>query len=850
MRNNYILIRFGIRYLSRRIGQTLLLALGILLGVSVVVAVDYANEGSRKALELSTQSIIGRATHQITSVEGGIKEEEFAKLMRSGVLEAASPIVEAYVNVIELEDRTFLLFGIDPISDYPFREYYQGSNVEQGQSMTLLSQPGSVILSLESAFKYNLALGDEIHLGFEGREIAVTIAGLIQASSNEQNQALQGLIITDIASAQEILGKEKILDRIEVILDTQDEIDTLNENLSEFLMLSPANEQSEQINNLVSAFQVNLTALSLLALVVGVYLIYNTMTFSVIQRRELIGLMRGIGFYKREIFFVIIFEATMIGIVGTFFGLLAGVLMGKQTVNLVLQTINDLYFVTTVRDVSVSQLSLIKGALLGIGATVLATIPPALEATRVTPRMAGIRSSLEKKAQGSLGRSFVFVLITFAAGLFFLFLPIFKTLWWSFFATLLFVIGFSILSAICLELLLPSIARFLRKYFGLFAGMAARELYRSLSRTAIAIAALMVAISVTIGMGLMIGSFRNTVQIWLDETLSGNIYVSVPGQQANNSAARIDEQILETIEEQNGIKKIDYLFSTEVSSANGDLLMSVVSNVDIAKERLFKQKQDTIPVLREYFEAGYIFVSEPLANRLNVRVGDSIPIQTTKGQQEYPIAGIFFDYSSNQGYFLMEKNVYLQNWPKFEATTISLMVEDESRIQDMVWQLQKATNQNKQKVMIRDNETLKKNVMEIFDRTFTVTHALRFIATLVSFIGILSAILLILLDKKQEFGVLKALGVQSHEFWRLILFETGLMGLFAGIFAIPTGIVISYILIYIINLRSFGWTLQIHLDGLLLLNGVIFAVLAAMAAGIYPTIRLIRLRTIQVLHNE
>jgi putative ABC transport system permease protein len=155
-----------------------------------------------------------------------------------------------------------------------------------------------------------------------------------------------------------------------------------------------------------------------------------------------------------------------------------------------------------------------------------------------------------------------------------------------------------------------------------------------------------------------------------------------------------------------------------------------------------------------------------------------------------------------------------------------------------------------QKVIIRDNRTLRNDALEVFDRTFAITNALRFIATLVSIIGILSAVLLIIVERRKEFGILKALGTKAGDLWKLILTETGLMGFFAGLFAIPTGIVISLILVYIINLRSFGWTIQFRFNWLAITQTLIIAIVSASLAGIYPVIRIIRMKTIQVIRNE
>ena len=171
-------------------------------------------------------------------------------------------------------------------------------------------------------------------------------------------------------------------------------------------------------------------------------------------------------------------------------------------------------------------------------------------------------------------------------------------------------------------------------------------------------------------------------------------------------------------------------------------------------------------------------------------------------------------------------------------------------VSNTVKNLQSMVSKVDQKVIIRDNRTLRNDALEVFDRTFAITNALRFIATLVSIIGILSAVLLIVVERKKEFGILKALGIKAEDLWKLILTETGLMGLFAGLFAIPTGIVISLILVYIINLRSFGWTIHFSFNWVSIGQTLVIAIISAGIAGIYPVYRIIRMKTIKVLRYE
>jgi putative ABC transport system permease protein len=850
MKSVGLLLRFSFRHLLRQRWQTFLLVVGILLGVTVVIAIDFANESSKKAISLSTQSVTGKATHQILGSGIGIPEAFFTEMVRTRIFSKASPIVEGYVNVNEFNNQPILVLGIDPLLDFPFRSYLGSDEAQLTQLITIISKPDTGIIAKGLSEEFGISIGDEINYIFEGKSAKLQIVGLISSEDPLASESLKGVVIVDIATAQEAFEKTGVVDRIELIVNNQNDEELIKQNLEPGMVFRSTQEQNQQLENMVGAFQLNLTALSLLALVVGVFLIYNTMTFSVVQRRELIGLYRSLGFFRSEIFIMIIFEAIVIGILGTIFGVIFGSILGRETVNLILQTINDLYYVTTVKSVTLPISSVIKGIILGIFATIVVSVPPAIEAMQVTPRTARIRSGLEEKVRKNIIYLTLLGLLLFLISYFLLFSPIFSHLWWAFTATLLVVIGCSIFSALGLFLILPTLSNFMKKYFGLIPGMAARELYRSLSRTAVAVSSLMVAVSVTIGMSIMINSFRYTVSVWLLETLGGDVYISVPNQFSNRSSAFIDNDSVNLITKYSGIKKFDTLLTINAISGQSDIQINVITNQQIANERIFTKIDTPIEKVWESLLNNKIMIAEPLANRLHLKLGDSLPIETPLGNKNFEIIGIFSDYTSSQGYLMMARPIFDQFWDIDEITAISINLLEDYEIDKSVQEIKNLIGQTDQKLIIRSNKNLRNDVLVVFDRTFAVTNALRFIATFVSFIGILSATLIILLDRRREFGVLKAIGFRRKELNQLLLTETGLMGLFAGLFAIPTGLVISLILVYVINLRSFGWTIQLNLDSWSIIQGVLIAVLAAFIATIYPLRKLNQLKAIQVMRDE
>ena len=376
---------------------------------------------------------------------------------------------------------------------------------------------------------------------------------------------------------------------------------------------------------MTAAFRTNLTALSLLALVVGMFLIYNSMTFSVVQRRPLFGTLRCLGVTRGEIGVLVLGEAVMVGALGSLLGLALGVILGQGAVQAVTQTINDLYFVVTVRGIAIPVASLAKGAVAGVFATVAAAALPAWEATTVSPRQALTRSGLEETARR-------LVPLTALAGAY-------RDCSWrravgsphepsaaqeslavSFAGIFSLTIGFALLAPAFTLIFSRLVAAPAQAVFGVLGRMAPRSVTGALSRTAVAVAALMVAVSVTIGVGLMVGSFRTTVVSWLGQTLWGDLYVSAPSLTATRSSAPLDPRVIDVVSGWPGAQRWDLLRSVDVASPDGPVAVSAVSDEDFTAPRIFIATDGGRAAAANAVKNGAVLASEPLANRLGLRI--------------------------------------------------------------------------------------------------------------------------------------------------------------------------------------------------------------------------------------
>lgn len=829
------------RYFQRHIWQGLLMVVGVALGVAVMIGVDLANESARRAFQLSTSTLTGRATHYLSSGSRGLEEDVYIGLIREGLDVPAAPLVTGYASSPQLGGLTLQVLGVDPFVEAPFRDYLTADRGGEVVELTaLLTTPGGVLLSRELADQHQLELGSNLNIIYAGNLYPGTVVGLLNPGDDLSRRALNETLLMDLASAQEITGKLGLLDRVDLILpeDSGAKLQALQDRLPDGVRVLPVEARTGVIEQMTSAFQLNLTALSLLAMVVALFLIYNAMTFSVTQRRSLIGTLRSLGMTRREVFLMVVGEALVVGSLGSLLGTLLGIAMGRSTIGLVTQTVNDLFFVTTVREVPIPLISLLKGILIGLIGTAAAASFPAREAVQIPPRSALRRSSLESKARRIIpwiGRAGMGMILAGGA----LLLISSRSLPLSFGATFLIILGLAMLTPLVTRWIMSGISRLVSARSAVVR-MAPREVVSAISRTSVAVAALMIAVSVTIGVSLMITSFRSTVVTWLDQILQGDIYISAPGASVGQPTYPLDSEVIPILENWQDVDQVALLQTAVVDSPRGPIRVSASDNPYRGLEQIYRSTAVPVSRINEQLARGAVLISEPLANRLDLSAGgDQLALYTDQGLISFPIVGIYYDYSSTQGTAILSRDVYRRYWGDSEISAASLILAPGADLEQITRDLQERLG-NVQQLRIRPNQALRQETLVIFDRTFAITGTLQFMTTVVAFVGVLSAMLSLQLDKKRQIGILRALGLTGKQLWKLVLLETGLMGLVAGVLAMPTGYVLSLILIYIINKRSFGWTLLMEVPPGPFFSALLIAVGASTLAGMVPARRMLR----------
>ena len=817
--------RITARFYSRHPWQLGLAVAGIGLGVAVYVGVELANDSARRAFDLSSAAVRGRTTHRLLPVGERIPETVYADLVRERRVSAAAPVIEAVVALGSVAGPRYTLLGIDPVEEIAFRDYTRFIPGESTSFETLIARPGAILVPQSARVLVVDENGAEALLYVGGTGHRVEVIGTVEAGGYAGSEPP---VIADLSSAQELLGSFGVIDRIDLVL-TPEQAESLRAAPPRGTTLVVAGTETRTLDDMTRAFRTNLTALGLLALVVGMFLVYATISFTVVQRRATIGLLRALGAERRSVLAAFLIEGAVLGVGGTAIGLVLGHVLAQSLLSLVLQTIGDLSFTASLSTAQPSSSIYVRGAALGIGATLLAAVVPALEAARTSPDAALSRARLERMSRAGarvaawsavplLGFGAVLLLVD-RQSLPFAFAALFCVL---------------CAGAACVPLATAGLMRILvpaaRRLGGLPLLMAVRGVAASLSRTGVAAAALAVAVATVIGVSVMIVSFRTSLVSWLDTTLTADAYVSTMVDSSPLGTAQVT--LLANLPEVRGLS----LSRTELLPTRFGELPLRAATPGPDGWGLDFTAGTALRATAALESSASVVVSEPLAARYLLSPGDLIELPTATGNLPFEIVGVFRDYSMAGSVIVMGLETYRRHWADTGVTSIGVHFARGIDTPAGIEALRAALGEDRA-LRMRSTEAIERLSLAVFDRTFEITEVLRFLAGCVAFLGVLSAALAIQLERAREHAILRSIGFSRQELRSLILAETCLLGAAAGVAAIPIGAVLAALLVYVINQRSFGWSMDLVITPSPLALGAALAVGAALLAGVYPALR-------------
>lgn len=842
--------RFIIRRLAGERLRTAVTVLGIALGIAVVVAIQLTNASSVRGFEAAVESIAGRTSLEIASPGPGFDELLLNDLGWLRAYGSVSPVIEGDALAVTPDGarESVRVLGVDVLEDRSIRDYdlldfASGDRQPRPQEfLELLVDPRTVIITGKFARRHELAVGSDIDLTTGDTVARYRIRALLEDQGPAR--ALDGnFVLMDIAAAQLAFQRLGRLDRVDVRLADGVSVDgaetAIRERLPEGLLVRRPDRRSQQVEKMLAAFHFNLTALSYIALLVGLFLVYNTVSISVIARREEIGTLRALGASRRAVLALFLAEAATLAAAGCALGIGLGRLLAEGTVRITSTTVDTLYIATAAQPVPLGLRHILLAFGIGMPLALLSAAVPALEASRVAPN-AAMRGSDRLESRFRLRvRTLALPPALFALG------------WWlstlapvggypvgGYAAALAIVLGAAFLVPGVLFAVCRAGDRILARVFGIEGRLATANLGAAIPRISISVAALAVSLSMMVAIAVMIGSFRETVIHWIDQTLQADLFVRPATRTNIATESTLSPEVIAAASALDGVVAVDTYRSFDIPYGDGTIILgSSDFRQEVVRRKLaFKSPPDGAAAFASARDGRGAVVSESFSIKFGRGVGDPVVLPTPRGERQFRIDGVFFDYSSDRGAVIIDRAAFNELFGVSAPTNLLVYLDEGVDPDAARQQLIDATGAS-HRIFVYTNARIRAEVLRIFDSTFAITTALEIIAIFVAILGVASTLLTLVIERRRELAVLRLVGADRRQVRKMVVIEATVLGGVSQAIGIGVGLLLSLVLIFVINVQSFGWTIQFRLPVAFLLQSTALILFATALAGIYPARR-------------
>lgn len=833
----------------------LLNILSVALGVAVFVATQIANQSANRAFAASVDMVAGKAELEVTSPAGHLPETIFPPVAATAGISAATPLVRGLVTLPDYPGEYLEILGIDIFTNAPFQTFAPAEfTTGNFDIQRWLGIPNSVAVTEKFARDHHLKVGSRIRARVNVADHDLEVGCMLRPPGPLDSH----FAAMDIGWAQELFGRRGELSAIQLRLtnprDRENTIMALRRVLPKDATAAAPAQRTQEIEKMIGGFELNLSAMSLLSLIVGMFLIYNTVSASVARRRREIGILRSLGVTRNEVRALFLGEAAILGAIGALLGLAGGLLLARFLTGAVAETISSLYVLVSVTQVVLNPWTFLIAWSLGLASVIASAWLPAHSAANMEPvHMLHGGVALEKSMNLPSLWPWSGLLSLFLAGIFSFLALSTGPPWLGFVAAFSVLASFSFLVPWVVFHFSANAQRFFRarrrqrRKTPIELELGTANLSRALSRNAITIAALAVAVAMTVGVSVMVFSFRKTVATWINNTLIADLFFAPASNEIVGPSSFVPPAAVQFLASHPAVETIDTFREIDLPMGSETAAVAVVRG---SERRHFQfLRGDGAAIMRRFREEPCVLVSESFVRRHRLGDGEAIELTTSEGVHMFSVAGVFYDYSRDQGIVYMSARTFVQYWHDDRVNSVAVFLNANGSGEALSETFRERFSRDGQ-FLIYSNRSLRARVFEIFDQTFAVTYVLRTIAVIVAVTGIFLSLTILITERARELALFRAIGGSAGQIRRMLLWETAVLGALAAMVGVVSGLCLSLVLTGVINRAFFGWTIQLAIPwGSLALTPLwIFA--AAVVAGILPAWRAGRLALAESLRNE
>jgi len=799
---------------SRRPRSRMLLSvLGIALGVALGYAVHLVNRAAVSDLAAAVRALAGEADLEVRGGRSGFSESLYPRIARLAGVSVASPVLELDVGVAG-SGRTIRVVGLDILRAGLIQPQLMGA-----ERFELLS-PDTVMLSAAAADAFGLGEGDKLQLVVGQRHVALRVAGILPSA------AVQGIAaVTDIATAQWRLGRLGELNRIDIRLSQKKNQEEMRKTIQAYL---PPGVHASAIESLEEAsatpsrsYRVNLNVLAMIALFTGGFLVFSAQALEAARRRAEHALLRVLGLTRRQIARLVLAEAAALGAAGAALGLVLGYAVAQLAVRRAGADLGAGVFRGLQPQLDIQALPALLYFAAGVAIAIFGALVPALDAARAPPARAlkaGDEQELYRRASPAWPGA-----VLIAAGALLSFLPpVFSLPLFGYAA-----VGCLLLGAISL---MPRLADRVFKVVPSFStpwlALALAQLRGAPGQAAVSLAAIVASFSLMAAMAIMVSSFRQSVDEWLDRVLPADLYFRT----THFGDTSYLEPGMETwVRSLPQVARVDFLRSGRIllDPSRSPVVLVARDNAEkafpLVGKRHSLRADDPLPV----------WVSEAMVDLYGLSAGKRVELPLNGRSVPFVVAGVFRDYARQHGAVLIDRADYIGLTGDRRVNDGALWLAPGAEPAAVIAALRALPGGAD--LDIADPGEIRRLSLSIFDRSFAVTYAMEAVAVLVGLFGLSSSLGAVVLARRREFGMLRHLGLTRRQIAAMLAAEGGLLAALGAAAGLAAGAVISLVLVFVINRQSFNWGMEMHFPVLLLLTLtatlVLLSVITAVLSG-------------------
>lgn len=847
---------FILRHILANRCRTLTVLLGVALGASVFTTVRLAMRASIDSFDRTMTLLAGHADHVVTRPGGRLPERLVGEILKIPGVETASPTMSAYVvpekvpgefpgkSPGKYEDEPFRLMAFAPILDRPLREWdvAEAESEWEGPWLDLLREPGTLVMGRKLANLLSVSKGETLPLSYIDHRADFRVAGIFEEKGLALAEGGQ-FAITDIATFQEFTRLFGVVDRIDIKLrpgHPENTLARIRAALPPGAKIQKPSVRREGGNRMIRAYELNLSVLSFVSLFVGMFLVYSLVALNAASRRREIAILRSVGASARTVFQLFLCEGVAFGLLGWLLAIPVGAVMVRYMLGSVSQTISTLFLRVRPGELALNPWEMMISLGLTIVVSVLAAWQPAYEAMRVRPSEA----MMMIHTQGER-RSFFRMAV---AGLLLVALvwPVSLLPGWrgfplpAYLAVFMLFLGFALLSPWGLRQLGETLSPVLRRWFGEPAGLAAHYLRDSGLRTAISVGALITAVALFAALVIMVHSFRQTVEIWVNQSISGDLFIRPKMAELNQYQDPLSETTVRAVKSLPMKAEPLPYFRTDITYNGHPYIFEALDLPVFFKHGTFEWTDGDPASARPKLAAGKgVVISEVFATHTGLTTGDRYQTTIRSANLDLPVLGVVRDYRTSGGVVFCDLNGFFARTgdpePVWKGVRIFFGdgIDPRRGMADVKRALADCCLNE---LELTFGPELRGNILEVFDQTFAITTVLLIIALVVAALGIATTLTVMVLERTRQFNTLFAVGASVGQIRAIIFWEALLMAMAGEVAGVCCGFILSALLIFVINLKSFGWTFLYSVDLQALAASLPLIVLAALVSAI-PALR-------------